>query len=657
MTHGDDLIGQRQHRLNKVAKLRELGIDPYPSQSQKDHANQYVIDHYGRFEGQTVTLAGRLVSLRDHGKVMFGDIQDQSGLIQICLRKDTTEGNLTNAYLPWEHRKLCDVGDIIQIEGEINKTQQGHIALFVKHMRILAKSIRPLPNEINDKETQFRKRYLDHILNPEHKWRFEKTAQITFAIRQFLNSRGFLEIKTPILQSLSGGTSAKPFRTHINALDVEFSLAISHELYLKRLITAGFENVYNITGYFRNEGIDRSHNPEFSMLETMTAYKNYEYNMNLVEEMYRFIGEQVFNKTTFTIRGQEVDFAKPWERIRMIDAVTKYAGYDFTKVKTIEEAHAIMRTAEMTDDLPDTIAECVVRIFERHVERQLIQPTFITHHPVEISPLAKRCSDDSRFVERFEIFIGGMEGGDNWTELNDPVDLYHRFQQQMERRRRGDEEAHMMDIDFIEMMEYGMPPTTGLGPGIERLAMMFTETEYIDDILFFPLMRPAQPSKIDKELYDIDEKLLTQGEQGGRAKESWVAHAIITNHVDIPSWKKMNVAAHLAASMAARQGKSLITIDTSYSKDNEPIPMNIMHAIVIKQADSSASLLTLKHQADSEGLVVAVFTEDMATSSNDIKVNANHRQQIADEIIYLGVLIFGNRRQVEKLTKDFELWS
>jgi lysyl-tRNA synthetase class 2 len=498
----DDLIGQRTRRIQKVDQLRELGIDPYPSKAQKDYSNEEIIVHFSQHEGEEIALAGRLVSFRDHGKIMFGKILDQSGKIQLFFKKDFLKEDLSRGFLGWGNRKLLDMGDIVEAHGTVIKTSTGEISLQVKHIRIISKSIRPLPTTLHDKETIFRKRYLDLILNPENKWRFEKTAQITFAIREFLNHKGFLEIKTPILQPICGGTSANPFMTHVNALDVDFSMAISHELYLKRLITAGFENVYNIFGYFRNEGIDRSHNPEFTMLETMTAYKNYEYNMDLIEELYQYICEKVFNKSKFVIKGQEVDFSQRWERIKMIDAVKKYAGYDFETIKSLQAAHNILNDLKV-EEKPDSIGECMVKVFEERVEEQLIQPTFITNHPVEISPLAKSCADDPRFVERFEIFIGGMEGGDNWTELNDPQDLFQRFKKQSEKLAAGDEEAHRMDLEFIEMMEYGMPPTTGLGPGIERLAMMLTETEYIDDVIFFPLMKPNPISKQQEEIYGL----------------------------------------------------------------------------------------------------------------------------------------------------------
>lgn len=479
----------RAERIRKADELRKLGINPYPAKTSRTHSVKKVLEGYEKnpdsFEGKNVTLSGRLMALREHGQIIFGDIQDPSGRMQLYIKADELASTDKAAQtIGFENLALVDVGDLVEVTGYVTKTKNGTTSLAPKQFRMLAKAIRSLPDKwegVTDPEILHRQRYLDMIMNPDHRWRFEKAAEILFAIRKFMHDKGYLEIKTPIIQPTYGGTSAKPFRTHVNALGADYYLAVAHELYLKRLITAGFENVYNIVGYFRNEGIDRSHNPEFNMLETMSAYHNYEYNMDLIEELYAYIGMEVFGKTTFKIEGEDVDFGKPWRRARMIDLVKEYTGQDFDK--------------------PGADMEKMVEVFEQEVEQKLIQPTFVTHHPVEISPLAKAQADDPRFVERFEIFIGGIEGGDNWSELNDPVELYNRFLDQHKRRLAGDEEAHPMDIEFIEMMEYGMPPTTGLGPGIERLTMMFTEAHNIDEVMFFPMLRPRPFSDTDKSLY------------------------------------------------------------------------------------------------------------------------------------------------------------
>ncbi len=651
----DDFIGQRQRRIEKVKKLKEMGIDPYPSSCTKEYPNAEVVDNFEKFENRTVTLAGRLVSYRDHGKIKFANLQDQSGTIQLFFKEDAVQKDVTDGHLGWNQLHLIDIGDIVEVKGQVVKTSTGAISLLVESTRIICKAIRPLPNSIQDKETQFRKRYLDIILTPEHKYRFEVTAKLTFAIREFLNNKGFLEIKTPIIQPVYGGGMAKPFTTNVNALNEDFYLAISHELYLKRLITAGFENVYNIYGYFRNEGIDRSHNPEFTMLETMSAYKNYEYNMQLVEEMYAYITKKVFNKTTFTIQGHTVDFSQPWQRITMKDAIKKYAEIDFDTITTLEAGHALLAENKI-EDKPHSLGECMVKIFEEKVEEKLIQPTFVTNHPVEISPLAKRLVSDPRFVERFEIFIGGMEGGDNWTELNDPLDLYERFHQQLEARKRGAEESHPMDIDFVEMMEYGMPPTTGLGPGIERLAMMLTETDYIDDVIFFPMLKPAPLTKIQREIYDIPEEINTVDDsKPSKSKETKVAHVVILNDPTKPEWIKFNTVAHLNASFAAREGKKLIYIEDTTTSDGEKLPMNIQHAIMIKETGDRNQLLQLKREADSAGLTTVVFTEEMLSSTDDKKVKHLQESKPAAGIQFLGILVFGKKMNVEKVTQAFTL--
>jgi lysyl-tRNA synthetase, class II len=477
------LVEIRQERLRKIERLRSLGIDPYPSKSSRTHLSSLVCADYASLEGKVVTLAGRLMSWREHGQIVFADLQDSQGKIQLYIKSDSLLAtDKTTQGIGFAHLPLLDIGDIVEVVGKVTKTQRGVVSIEPSLIRLLAKSIRPLPEKwegVQDPEILHRQRYLDMIMKPDHRWRFQKSAEILFAIREFLNKKGFLEIKTPILQHTYGGTSAKPFRTHVNALGVDYYLAVAHELYLKRLITAGFENVYNIVGYFRNEGIDRSHNPEFNMLETMTAFQNYEFNMDLIEELYKHIGQSVFGKTNFIIEGEDVDFGKPWKRASMFDLVKEYTGKEL-------------------------LGEKLVEVFEEEVESKLIQPTFVMNHPVEVSPLAKTLSADPRFVERFEIFIGGIEGGDNWTELNDPVELFRRFQAQVKKKQEGAEETHPMDIEFVEMMEYGMPPTTGLGPGIERLTMMFTEARNIDDVIFFPLLRPQSPTDLQKELYGLD---------------------------------------------------------------------------------------------------------------------------------------------------------
>jgi lysyl-tRNA synthetase, class II len=495
----------RDLRLQKVAKMRDLGLDPYPSQSHRTNYSQEVIENYPALEGTTVTIAGRLTIWRKQGGMAFGKVLDQQGLLQLVLRRDTlAPTDAATGSLGFEDLSLLDVGDIVEGTGTVGRTQRGEISIICSRFGILAKAIRPLPDKwfgLKDRETVLRKRYLDCISNPETKDRFEAISKIAWAARKFLDNSGFREFNTPIIQPQYGGGTAKPFRTHVNALGNEMYLAISHELYLKRLIAAGYEKVYTIGRYFRNEGIDRSHHPEFSMIETMTAYENYEYNMTLVEDLFRYIANDAFGKTTFTVRGHSIDFGKPWERVSMGDLVKRETGIDFWQFTSAEEANGALASLGITDR-QETVGEALVRAFEEKVESTLIQPTLVFGHPVEISPLAKPLASDPRVAERFEIFIAGMECGDNWSEQNDPVQLLERWKMAHDEVREAAGTVHPLDFDFVEALEYGMPPTTGIGPGLERMAMIFTEQEDIYDVIFFPMMK-RHLSPVNQSIFGI----------------------------------------------------------------------------------------------------------------------------------------------------------
>jgi lysyl-tRNA synthetase class 2 len=499
----------RNIRINKAAAMREQGLQPYPSRSRRTHYARALIDGFDGLNGQEVTVAGRLVSWRKQGGLAFGHIQDQSGRIQLFLRKQAVkakEAALGN--IGFAEFSLIDLGDIVEATGKLARTERGEISIFVETFRILTKAIRPLPDQwhgLKDREQILRKRYLDVILTPESQERFASVCRMIASIRGFLNSRGFLEFNTPVIQPQYGGGTAKPFKTHVNALGCDMYLAISHELYLKRLIAAGYDKVYTIGRYFRNEGIDRSHHPEFSMVETMTAYENYEYNMNLIEDMFRHVAKEAFGKTEFKVKGHTVDFAKPWKRISMADAVKEKFGVDFRTIQSVDEANAILQKIQAEGPQP-TIGDAMVAAFEL-VEPDLIQPTLVFGHPIEISPLAKPMAEDPRYVERFEIFIAGMECGDNWSEQNDPVRLLETWRKSYNPEERDSGDFHTLDFDFIEALEYGIPPTTGIGPGVERMAMIFTEQENIDDVIFFPLMRPSI-SPFNASIYGVDEHAL-----------------------------------------------------------------------------------------------------------------------------------------------------
>ena len=445
------------------------------------------------------------MSWRKQGALAFGHVHDQTGRIQLFFRRQLVQPVDPDAgKLGYSETNLLDLGDIIEATGKVTKTERGEISVLVESLRLLTKAIRPLPDQwsgLKDREQILRKRYLDTILDRVSFDRFATIGKMVAAIRAFLNDRGFLEFQTPVIQPQYGGGTAKPFKTHVNALGCEMYLAISHELYLKRLIVAGYEKVYTIGRYFRNEGIDRSHHPEFSMVETMTAYENYEYNMNLIEDMFRHVAVNVFGKTEFEVHGHVIDFGKPWRRVSMADAVKEKTGVDFRACQTVEEANARLAELQINEPQPST-GEALAKAFEK-VEPDLIQPTLLFGHPIEISPLAKPMREDPRFVERFEIFIAGIECGDNWSEQNDPVHLLETWRKAYRAEERDAGKFHTLDFDFIEALEYGLPPTTGIGPGIERMAMIFTGQENIDDVIFFPMMRPSV-SPLNASIYEIE---------------------------------------------------------------------------------------------------------------------------------------------------------
>jgi lysyl-tRNA synthetase class 2 len=499
------IIQYRTSRLEKLEGLRELGLEPYPSKSHRTAYASHLQRDFASMEDKEVVVAGRIMSWRPQGKVTFAHLQDQSGSIQLFIRPTSlADTNGGRNMLGYPHLKLLDLGDFIEVRGILTKTKTGEISVAATELRFLAKSLRPLPDKwhgLKNREAILRRRYLDTTMNPDHKAPFEVISRMALSIRKFLDGEGFLEFQTPIIQAQYGGGLAKPFTTYVNALGQRMYLAISHELYLKRLIAAGFDKVFTIGRYFRNEGIDRTHQPEFSMLETMVAYENYEYSMDLVERLFRHVAVDVFAKTEFTIGGHQVEFGVPWARVSMVDAVRTVTGIDFGSVTSLEEANAALHSLGSTEPQA-SVGLCLAKAFEIRVESTLIQPTLLYGHPVEISPLAKPMHDNSRYAERFEIFIGGMECGDNWSEQNDPIQLLETWKETLHTRASILGDYHPLDYDFIETLEYGMPPTTGIGPGIERMAMLFTGQDNIDNVVFFPMIRP-QLSKENRAIFEI----------------------------------------------------------------------------------------------------------------------------------------------------------
>lgn len=475
-------------RLEKLKALRREGRDPYSFvKFDRTHGNREVVERFKELEGKTVRVAGRIMGARHHGKIAFFDLFDFTGRVQLF----ASEERLGQRYLRLVEE--LDLGDIVGVEGEVFKTRRGEVSVNISDYKILAKCLRPLPEKwhgLRDVELRYRHRYLDLMVNPEVREVFVKRSRIIRAIRALLDERGFVEVETPVMQPLPGGAAARPFITHHNALDIDLYLRIAPELYLKRLLVGGFEKVYEIGKNFRNEGISSRHNPEFTMLEAYQAYADFEDMMKLCEDIVLSAAEAAGVEGTLTYQGQRIDLSPPWRRARYFDLLKEHTGLDFESLRDEKDALEAARKLGIPDDYAKTPWSLMDKAFEIFVQPHLIQPTFVTHYPVEVSPLAKRDPKEPRLVQRFEPFIGGQELGNAFSELNDPVDQRGRFEQQAKLRERGEEEAHVMDEDFLMALEYGMPPAGGLGIGIDRLCMVLLDKPSIREVILFPQLRP-----------------------------------------------------------------------------------------------------------------------------------------------------------------------
>ena len=478
-----------QIRREKLAALQEAGRDPFKeTRFDRTAMSAQIKASFETFENQQVSVAGRIMSKRGMGKAIFCHIQDRDGQIQLYIRKDAVSET------EFADFRKYDVGDIIGVSGYVFKTQTGEITVHVEHVKLLSKSLRPLPEKyhgMTNTDLRYRQRYTDLIMNEDVRNTFIKRSRIISSIRRYLDERGFLEVETPMLVQNAGGAAARPFLTNFNALDQDLKLRISLELYLKRLIVGGLEKVYEIGRVFRNEGMDTKHNPEFTLMELYQAYTDFHGMMDLTENLYRHVAQEVLGTTTVVYNGVEIDLGKPFERMTMTDAVKKYSGVDFHEIETLEDARTAAREHGVEYEERHQKGDILNLFFDAFVEEHLIQPTFLTEHPVEISPLTKRKPDDPEHVERFELFINGWEMANAYSELNDPIDQRARFKAQEEQLAKGDEEANTTDEDFLNALEIGMPPTGGIGYGIDRLCMLLTDSAAIRDVLLFPTMKPA----------------------------------------------------------------------------------------------------------------------------------------------------------------------
>ncbi len=491
-------------RRERLKELEEEGKSPFLQEKYNiSHKAKEIQDQFESLEETEASVAGRVMSKRGHGKVNFIDLQDSTGRVQIFSKKDLLEDNYNDV-------KKLDIGDIIGVKGEIFKTKSGEVSIRAKEVVLLSKSLQILPEKfhgLKDVDLRYRQRYVDLIMNPEVKDVFITRTKIIKAIRRFLDDKGYLEVDTPILATVAGGANARPFLTHHNTLDIQMQMRIANELFLKRLIVGGFDKVYEMGKMFRNEGMDPRHNPEFTNIELYEAYADYEDIMELTEELFVYVAKEVLGTLELEYQGTKIDLTPPWRRVSMEDLVKELVGVDFSEIDTDEEALSIAKEKGLKPEPFWTRGHVIAELFEEFCEETLVQPTFVTGHPVEVSPLSKRNAEDPRITNRFELFMNNWELANAFSELNDPIDQRQRFELQLEDKESGDEEAHPMDSDFINALEVGLPPTGGLGIGVDRMIMLYTDSPSIRDVIFFPTMKPLDSDEVAKPSLEPEEKI------------------------------------------------------------------------------------------------------------------------------------------------------
>lgn len=629
----EDII---ENRKKKLTNFVSAGHEPYPSFNSRSHTNKQALENFDQLQNQEITLVGRMRSFRDMGKIFFTHIEDGEAKIQVLFKLDDLGPDNFKFAL-----KNLDSGDFIEVTGKLFKTKTEEKTLQVSKYKILAKSLRPLPSEhfgLSDEETKLRKRYLDILLNPEVKEIFVKKNKFWSSMRDFLVKHNYLEVQMPILEAVPGGAEAEPFLTHHNALDKDFYLRISLELPLKKMLVAGFEKVFEIGRIFRNEGISTEHLQDYTQMEFYWAYGDFEKLQTFLQEMYQYIIKETFGTLDIPYQGQIIHWGGTWPRQDYFELFKKYTGLDLNVVNVDElKAYADKHHIKYEDfagrgRVIDLIFKKTIRI----LPEVAFQPSFLINQPVELEPLAKRDSKNPKVVQRLQILACGSELGKGFGELNDPIDQRSRFEDQAKLREAGDGEAQMMDEDYVEAMEYGMPPAAGFGLSERLFAVLMDRS--IRETTIFPLMHDTA----NKE---------------GKAKDTKIAVALVNKGANMEKWQEMNTIAHLNAAFGARVGKTLLYQDEISTKDNTKIKLNIQHAIMIKQISSSHEILSLIDQAKKAKLEVAEFTREMLETTDDKKVIEMTKAKNKEEVDYLGVLVFGKKSDVEKLTKTFELFS
>ena len=618
-----DLNQLRKVRREKLAELQQNGKDPFViTKYEQTHHSQEIKDNFDELEGKTVSIAGRMMSKRVMGKASFCNVQDLKGNIQSYVARDSVgEEN-------YKEFKKLDVGDVIGIEGEVFRTKTGEMSIHAAHVTLLSKSLQILPEKfhgLTNTDIRYRQRYVDLIMNPEVKDTFVKRSKILSSIRKYLDGEGFMEVETPMLVANAGGAAARPFETHFNALNEDLKLRISLELYLKRLIVGGLERVYEIGRVFRNEGLDTRHNPEFTLMELYQAYTDYNGMMDLTENLYRHVAQDVLGTTKIVYNGIEMDLGKPFERITMVDAVKKYSGVDWNEVETLEQARELAKAHNIEFEERHKKGDILNLFFEEFVEEHLVQPTFVMDHPIEISPLTKKKPENPDYVERFEFFMNGWEMANAYSELNDPIDQRERFKAQEEQLAQGDEEANTTDEDFLNALEIGMPPTGGIGFGIDRMCMLLTDSAAIRDVLLFPTMKSLDPKKGEVKAEKAEEK---PAEKIDFSKVK--VEPLFEEMVDFDTFSKSDFrAVKVEACEAVPKSKKLLKFTLNDGTDRKRTILSGIHEyyepeeLVGKTCIAIVNLPPRKMMGiDSEGMLIsAVHEEDGQEALNLLMVD------------------------------------
>lgn len=666
MTEPKSSLAQiRQFRIDKVEKLRKLGINPYPTKSDRDTVVNKVIENFDELEGKEVTIAGRLMSWREHGHLIFGHIQDQSGKVQLYIKDDQIEEtSIENQTLGFTDLSLIDIGDIVEATGIVTKTQRGEISVMPKKFKILTKALRPLPDKwegIKDKETRYRRRYLDMTINPETRKIFERRGKFWNAVRQFLIGRGFDEVNIPVLEHTTGGADAKPFVTHMNALNEDFYLRISHELPLKKLLGAGFERVFDIGPRFRNEGVDDEHLPEHVAMEWYWGYADMKMGMDLTVDLFRFIAKEVYGSTKFENDKYSFDLSDEWEILEFSEILKERFGVD---VYNDSDEKIIQKFRDETGDKSEIMNKSrAADGLWKLIRKEIHGPAFLVGVPKFLSPLAKSSADNPERTDRFHPVIAGSELANAFGELNDPQDQYERFIDQQKLRESGDDEAHMLDIDFVEMLEFGMPPAVGFGLS-ERVFWSFEGISAREGVPFPAMKRHFEPTTL--ELYDEKYLISTESKSENTKIDSSDAKVsstqdfsnkiVIIVNKELESWQITNAVAHTSAYIGHKLNEKFDTGENFITKDEANHPRNTQYPIIILTAKPGQMSNLMTKVRESE-LLYHGFIKEMIDTSDDQEITKILATKDDSEIEYLGIGVFGSNDEVNKLTKKFSMFK